>query len=804
MPYDVIIGRDKADKEKFGDKGLVFIGKGYVSMGNYTSLSNLIWLDVARSHIIMICGKRGCLAEGTMVFTDKGYRKIKDFNQKEDKVLSFNKDKKEFEWESAELLTYPVKNEKLLEIEFQDGRRIKLTKEHPLLMNYGKYLFWRQANQLKVNDKIVLPISLPEIKKDSESFKIARILGFALSDGTISKRAGKWKDGRGYWYNGIKSRLRIFCDDENVLRTAKEDIEKEFGLHTKRYKRNDCNCSVIQSLHAKVIDKIHNLGVPFGNKAGIIRIPEIVWRSSNEFKANFLSALFSCDGFIAKTGKTIDYSSKSRKFLEDMQCLLSHFGIESVIRDKNAKCNNKIYKNYRLFITDNTSIENFKQIGFISKFKQERLEKHKGNNKKRKKTFYYSDNLVCKKIISIKEISDIKEVYDLSVNKNHSFIANGIISHNSGKSYSIGAIAEELCDLPPEISKNIAPLIFDTMGIFWTMKFKNEKEAELLQEWNLKPKNLPVVIWVPYGRFDEYEKRQIPVDKKFALEASELNAEDWILAFNLSMIDPISILIQEALGKLKENYSLEDIIDSLKNIKSDDKTKMAALSLFNAAKTWGIFAEKNQKGTEIEDLIKPGVSTILDVSTYSSIGNFNVRALVIGLVSKKIFNQRMLARKKEEMLALQHGADYMNINEKRESPLVWIFIDEIHEFLPNDSKTAATDALIQILREGRQPGLSMVMATQQPGVLHRDAMTQSDVILSHRVTAKPDIDALNSIMQTYLLESIKQSMDNLPSLKGSAIILDDNSERIYPMRVRPRFTWHGGESPTSVKVQKRI
>lgn len=45
-------------------------------------------------------------------------------------------------------------------------------------------------------------------------------------------------------------------------------------------------------------------------------------------------------------------------------------------------------------------------------------------------------------------------------------------------------------------------------------------------------------------------------------------------------------------------------------------------------------------------------------------------------------------------------------------------------------------------------------------------------------------------------------MDDLPSLKGSAIILDDNSERIYPSRIRPRFTWHGGEAPVAIKAEK--
>ena len=163
----------------------------------------------------------------------------------------------------------------------------------------------------------------------------------------------------------------------------------------------------------------------------------------------------------------------------------------------------------------------------------------------------------------------------------------------------------------------------------------------------------------------------------------------------------------------------------------------------------------------------------------------------------------MDARKKEEIESVSKGFDFLS-EQKKEMPLVWIFIDEAHEFLPLDKKTIATDALVQLLREGRQPGISMVLATQQPGQIHRDVMTQSDIVVAHRVTSKPDVEALNYIMQSYLLESIKKYMDNLPSSKGSAIILDDNSERIYPMKIRPRFTWHGGEAPTALKIEERF
>jgi len=224
------------------------------------------------------------------------------------------------------------------------------------------------------------------------------------------------------------------------------------------------------------------------------------------------------------------------------------------------------------------------------------------------------------------------------------------------------------------------------------------------------------------------------------------------------------------------------------------------MSLFEAAKSWKVFATKNQEATKINDLIQAGITSVLDLSVYSSISSFDIRALIIGLISKKLFSERMLARKKEEIESIEIGFS----KSKKEMPLVWLFVDEAHEFLPMNEKTPATNSLIQLLREGRQPGISLVLATQQPGVIHRDVMTQSDIIISHRLTNKKDMEALNEIMQTYLLEGIKKSMNNLPNEKGSAIVLDDNSERLYPIRVRPRFTWHGGETPTAVKEKERI
>ncbi|MBU1103559.1 MAG: ATP-binding protein [Nanoarchaeota archaeon] len=393
----------------------------------------------------------------------------------------------------------------------------------------------------------------------------------------------------------------------------------------------------------------------------------------------------------------------------------------------------------------------------------------------------------------------------MDVARSHVILIAG--KRGSGKSYSLGAIAEELSNLPTETAKNIAPLIFDTMGIFWTMKYKNEKDKELLEEWGLESKNLPVKVFVPLGKKEEYEEKQIPFDETFALKPSELEAEDWLTLFNLEMTSTTGVLLVRTVTKLRDNSKDFTISEIQKTISEDNKsseeTKEIVSALFSAADTWGIFS-KTKEGTEISDLVNAGITTVLDVSIYSSIGAFNIRALVISLISRKLFTTRMDARKKEELEALQRGQDYLSYKTTRKEPLVWIFIDEAHEFLPKVGKTPATDALVQLLREGRQPGISLVLATQQPGQIHKDVMTQSDIVISHRITAKPDIEALNEIMQTYLLKKIQQQIDDLPSLKGSAIILDDNSERIYPIRIRPRFTWHGGEAPTAVKADVKF
>lgn len=376
----------------------------------------------------------------------------------------------------------------------------------------------------------------------------------------------------------------------------------------------------------------------------------------------------------------------------------------------------------------------------------------------------------------------------------------------SGKSYTMGVIAEGVADLPPEVKQNVSVIILDTMGVYWTMKYENKEDRALLDEWGMEAKGLDIKIYTPVGYFQKYKDEGIPTDYPFSIRPNELDGRDWCLTFDIDINSPMGVLIQRTVTDLKKtgkNYSLEDMRNMIRNDKrTDENIKAAVENLFLNVETWGLFSDK---GTELRDLVKGGQVTILDASAYATIpGAWGIKALVVGLIAQKLFIERMIARKKEEYEEIHATMHYFGEEKKKEAefPMVWLVIDEAHEFLPLQGKTAATDALITILREGRQPGISLILASQQPGKIHTDVMTQSDTVISHRITAKLDVEALGALMQSYMRTGLIEELDKLPRVKGAGIVFDDTNERMYAMRVRPRMTWHGGGEPTAIREKK--
>ncbi len=365
----------------------------------------------------------------------------------------------------------------------------------------------------------------------------------------------------------------------------------------------------------------------------------------------------------------------------------------------------------------------------------------------------------------------------------------------SGKSYSAGVIAEEMTRLPHKIKENLSVIMIDTMGIYWSMKRPNEKERDRLEEWGLKPEGMKnMKFFVPKGHAQKYQEAGIEFDATFTLPCSELSSQDWIITFGFSMIDEYGLAIHRAVKSLQDRsgeYSIDDIMRKIEeDEKCEQKIKDALIGRFLAAKDWGVF-EKH--GTRIEEFLKPGNISVIDISHYlRSSAGWSVRTMIVSLFARKIFHARLMARKEEEM-------EVITGEKKHRIPMVWMMIDEAHQFIPSEGITASSESILTLIKEGREPGISLLLITQMPNKLNPEALAQTDIVIAHRLTAEADIKALRSIMQTYMTEDIQTYINSLPKQKGVAIIMDDNSEKVYTVQIRPRLSWHAGGSPQAIR-----
>ena len=356
----------------------------------------------------------------------------------------------------------------------------------------------------------------------------------------------------------------------------------------------------------------------------------------------------------------------------------------------------------------------------------------------------------------------------------------------TGKSYSLGTIAEELQDA--DISQNLSTIIIDPMGIYWSMKRPNNRGTTMLDSWDMKPEGFDAQVYIPKGKVQEFEEQEMPFDDTFTLNPADFTAQEWAMAFHIEMNSKQGILLERVISELddqKSDYSIDEIIGAIREFDFPKDTEEGLVNRFRTAQDWGVFGDESS----LEKFTQRGELSIVDVSAFGEMASgWSVRSLIVALLAKRILRDRMTARRVEEIDEMQNIA-------QNEMPITWMMIDEAHEFLPAEGKTPASDPLLRWVKIGREPGVSLVLATQQPAKLHPDALSQCDIVLSHRLTAKQDIDSLGEIMQTYMRYDLQHYIDALPDRTGTGLILDDNSERVYPIQMRPRKSWHAGGTP---------
>jgi len=353
----------------------------------------------------------------------------------------------------------------------------------------------------------------------------------------------------------------------------------------------------------------------------------------------------------------------------------------------------------------------------------------------------------------------------------------------SGKSYTLGVIVEELLSLG-----NTLVILIDPMGIYYPMAQANQEQERMLWDWGLSARGVPVQLLVPgdpemlYGGRDivaAMEGRGVSFNS-FQLNPADLSPDAWCELFDLSISDVMGIAlfraVQQQARRHKENFFIPDIITAIENDPLvADRTREALQNRLEMASDWGIFSSRYREVWEVFD---PGAVNIVDLSTLDP-GPKGRRNLVVDVLARDIFRRRTIARRKEELGLVG------------ELPRVWMLIDEAHQFVPMGKSTLAKEALIRWAKEGRQPGLSLVVASQQPSAIDTEVITQCDVIIAQKLTNRIDIQAVNSLSQDYMANELRTYIQQLQR-RGEAVMVDDEQEKELILQIRPRQSHHGG------------
>jgi len=288
-----------------------------------------------------------------------------------------------------------------------------------------------------------------------------------------------------------------------------------------------------------------------------------------------------------------------------------------------------------------------------------------------------------------------------------------------GKSYTMGVFVEEMMLLEEEARKNIGVIVIDTLGIFWTLNNPNRRQEEDIRRWGMEATNFDITIFSSPENVDEYRKKGIDAFP-LLIKTSELEPYHWAHLFNLSPTSYVAAAIGRAVNDLKEigDYSIEEMVEYVRrDNRLKDDVKVVAENLLQMANSWKIF---DRKGVKITDIVKGGRTTILDVSPYPE----ELKIVIVSLLGRKIFEGRVRERKKYED-AIMKGEEMKGDG----IPLTWMAIDEAHVFLPREESIAKDVLIKQWMRQGRQPGVSLLLATQRPSSLDEEVLSHSDIII---------------------------------------------------------------------------
>lgn len=401
------------------------------------------------------------------------------------------------------------------------------------------------------------------------------------------------------------------------------------------------------------------------------------------------------------------------------------------------------------------------------------------------------------------ESSSMRSMLDHSVWVDLSFphVIGVFGTRGSGKSFDLGILAE--CAIVNDNSVSTGSsfdggvIIFDIQDQFWTLGHRpdpnleeDKKQLEDLESWTLPPSRAPnTELWLPSGCTFPGGTTQ-----EFVISPIQLNGDDWLSLLELERYSPQG----QALLGLLELYPGSTPSELVTKCQPTQLNNFQASTV--EALRWRLEALEGSglighNGTNITDLLKTNTVSILLLRDLPD----ELRALVVGVVTR-IVSEKMGSMHKKKRISRRTGLKFSNNNLPHR---VWLVIDEAHTVVPSEGRTAATQPIINYVKRGRDAGLSLIFATQQPSAVDKRLMSQVDFTLTHRLGFESDLAAAIARMPTRSNGTYETtggrtitSTEIIRSLEtGEAIVADSCSPRTIIIKLRPRVSAHGGNTP---------
>jgi hypothetical protein len=392
----------------------------------------------------------------------------------------------------------------------------------------------------------------------------------------------------------------------------------------------------------------------------------------------------------------------------------------------------------------------------------------------------------------------------------------------------LGTLLEGLCTCEQQTTiaqngRGAAVLLFDTLGIFqWVDIALDEKSGkEIVQQqfalrrgWSIKSEPLDVSIWIPKGT----RGANTPTNhREFTVNSSDFASEDWGYLLGLDIYqDRMGQLLNDAFVKVTVEgwhesdtfhkpmpaYSLGSLIKCIESDR-DLLTTYAAETRRALRQQLGTF-ERNpvfaDHGTSLRELLVSGRMSVVVMNKLSD----ELRLVVVAAFLRRLIATRVRASEAEKHLKL---VDTLSADEveglqaslKESVPPTWVAIDEAQNILPSERATAATDVIVKYVREGRNYGLSFLIATQQPTSVDPRILAQVDTLITHKLTVQGDLDYIRRNLKSNLPEEVKfgNSILGLDEILraldvGQALVSNTETDRAFILEIRPRVSVHGG------------